>query len=153
MSASAVQVNEPVVRIVAFEVAVLAIIYAITTLYSSTPDFLAIPLFLLFDFYLRGWDLQRYSPLRWLAVQFNNRFLHKQKLIFGPPKFFAAKIGTIINFLIISAYICGYEKIGLTLTALLIVFALLESLAGFCAGCYLFSYYERMKHVFIKPHK
>lgn len=142
MSTSSVQLNEPVIRIVAFEVAVLATVFAFTQV-------LFIPLLLLFDFYLRGWYMQRFSPLRWVAIKINFYFFHnKQKPVFAPPKIFAARIGAILNFGIIVTYIMGvggnYCALGLTL--IMICFALLESLAGFCAGCYLYNYFEKLRH-------
>jgi hypothetical protein len=140
MSTPSVQLNEPVIRIVAFEVAILAIAFAITQV-------LFIPLFLLFDFYLRGWYMQRFSPLRWLAVRINHYFFqNRQKPVFAPPKLFAARIGAILNFGIIGAYILGYNYCSLGLALVMVCFALLESLAGFCAGCYLYSYFQKVRH-------
>lgn len=142
MSTSSVQLNEPVIRIVAFEVAILGIAFAVTQV-------LVIPLFLLFDFYLRGWYMQKYSPLRWVAIRINHYlFQNRQKLVFAPPKIFAARIGAILNFAIIVTYILGLGNnyCSLALALVLVCFALLESLAGFCAGCYLYSYYEKLRH-------
>ena len=140
MSNPSVQLNEPVVRIIAFEVAILAIVFA-------TTQVLVIPLFLLFDFYLRGWEMQRFSLLRWVAMKINFYFFqNRYKPVFAPPKLFAAKIGAVLNFAIIAFYILGYSYCSLGLDVLLISFALLESLAGFCAGCYIHSYYEKLRH-------
>jgi hypothetical protein len=142
MSNPSVQLNEPVIRIVAFEVAVLTIAFAVTQL-------LVIPLFLLFDFYLRGWEMQRFSPLRWIAIQINHYALQNRfKPVFAPPKLFAAKIGAILNFGIIAAFVTGYGIISMGLAFVVICFALLESLAGFCAGCYLYNYYQKVRHHF-----
>jgi hypothetical protein len=140
MSTSSVQLNEPVLRIVAFEVAVLAVTFAITQL-------LVIPLFLLFDFYLRGWEMQKFSPLRWVAIQVNHYFMgNRQKLIFAPPKLFAAKMGSLFNFGIIIAFILGYNMWSMALAFLVVCFALLESLAGICVGCYMYDYYQKLRH-------
>jgi hypothetical protein len=126
MSNTSVQLNEPVIRIVAFEVALLLIAFVLTRQ-------LVIPLFLLFDFYLRGWDMQRFSPLRWIAIQANHYLLqNRYKPVFAPPKLFAAKIGAVMNFAIIIAVV--------------IFSALLESLAGFCMGCYVYNYYQKVRH-------
>jgi hypothetical protein len=142
MSNPSVHINEPVVRIVAFEVAVLAISFVFTHL-------LVIPLFLLFDFYLRGWELKRYSPLRLVAVQVNRYFFHdRQKPVFAAPKVFAARIGAIFSLAIIGLYVFESPLLSTGVAAVMICFALLESLAGFCAGCYLYSYYEKLRHHF-----
>ena len=142
MSNPSVQLNEPVIRIVAFEVAILAISFSFTHL-------LVIPLFLLFDFYLRGWELQRYSPLRWLAIQVNHYILRDRfKPVFAPPKVFAARIGAVLSLAIIVTYVFESGALSVGLAALMICFALLESLVGFCAGCYLYSYYEKLRHHF-----
>ncbi len=140
MSNPSVQLNEPVIRMVAFEVAILAISFTFTHL-------LVIPLFLLFDFYLRGWDLQRYSPLRWLAIQINHYlFQNRFKPVFAPPKVFAARIGAIFSLAIIGAYVFESVFLSVGIATLMVCFALLESLAGFCVGCYLYSYYQKLRH-------
>lgn len=140
MSNPSVQLNEPVIRIIAFEVAVLAIAFAFTHL-------LVIPLFLLFDFYLRGWDLQRYSPLRLVAVQVNHiLFRNRFKPVYAPPKIFAARIGAFVSLAIIVTYVFESGPLSVGLAGLMICAALLESLAGFCAGSYLYSYYEKVRH-------
>jgi hypothetical protein len=140
MSNTSVQLNEPVIRIVAFEVALLLIAFALTRQ-------LVIPLFLLFDFYLRGWDMQRFSPLRWIAIQVNHYLLQNRfKPVFAPPKFFAAKIGAVLNFAIIIAVVIAPPYFSLGLAIVVIFFALLESLAGFCSGCYIYNYYQKVRH-------
>lgn len=140
MSNTSVQVNEPVVRIVAFEVALLLIAFAVTRQ-------LVIPLFLLFDFYLRGWDMQRFSPLRWIAIQVNHYlFQNRYKPAFAPPKHFAAKIGAVLNFAIIIAFVTFPPYFSLGLTLVVVFFALLEALFGFCSGCYIYNYFQKVRH-------
>jgi hypothetical protein len=140
MSNTSVQLNEPVIRIVAFEVALLLIAFVLTRQ-------LVIPLFLLFDFYLRGWDMQRFSPLRWIAIQANHYLLqNRYKPVFAPPKLFAAKIGAVMNFAIIIAVVIAPPYFSLGLAIVVIFSALLESLAGFCMGCYVYNYYQKVRH-------
>jgi hypothetical protein len=139
MSAPSVQLNEPVLRIIAFLVAALAITFAFTEL-------LVIPLFLLFDFYLRGWEMQRFSILRWVAVNINHYFLgNRQKPVFAAPKLFAAKIGALLSFGIILAYVTGYSALSVALAGMMTGSALLESGGGFSVGCYLYTYFERLR--------
>ena len=140
MNHPSVQLNEPVIRVIAFEAAILAIAFACTRL-------LVIPLFLLFDFYLRGWEMARFSPLRWVAIQVNHYLLgNRFKPAFAPPKLFAAKLGAVICLSIIGTYVFESDLVSLSLTGLMIGCALLESLAGFCVGCYLYGYYEKLRH-------
>lgn len=140
MSTPSVQLNEPVLRVVAFLVAVLAITFAFTQL-------LVIPLFLLFDFYLRGWEMQRFSVLRWVAIQFNRYFLgNRHKPVFAAPKLFAAKIGSLLSFALIVFYVMGYTPLSVVIAGMMTCFALMESLAGIYAGDHLYDYYQRLRH-------
>ena len=57
----------------------------------------------------------------------------------GPPKRFAQGIGlTITTVAAVAGIGFGADKIALGLTCVLLVFATLESVFNFCAGCWLF---------------
>jgi hypothetical protein len=140
MSTPSVQLNESVSRVIAFLVMILSIVFFFTHL-------LVIPLFLLFDFYLRGWEMQRYSILRWIALQVNHILLqNRQRPVFAAPKYFAAKLGAFFNFAVILTYVLGYDALTNVLVGAMTCFALLEAVFGFCAGTYIYNYYERLRH-------
>ena len=67
------------------------------------------------------------------------------KLVAGPPKRFAQTIGLIFSttafVMIILDLILAFQ---ITL-AILVVFAILESVVGFCAGCFVFNYLMKWK--------
>lgn len=91
--------------------------------------------------------MQRFSVLRWVAVNFNHYFLgNRQKPVFAPPKLFAAKIGSLMCFGIIITYVMGYNPLSVTIAGMITCFALMESLGGICVGCYLYDYYQRLRH-------
>jgi hypothetical protein len=140
MSNPSVQLNEPVIRIIAFEVAILALSFAFTKL-------LVIPLFLLFDFYLRGWDMQRFSPLYWLAAQINHYFFqNRYKPVSASPKVFAARLGTIMCLAVIGTYVFESDVLSLGLAVLMGSAALLMSLTGFCVGSYIYNHFQKLRH-------
>ena len=67
------------------------------------------------------------------------------KLVPGPPKRFAQTIGLIFSasafVMLMLDFIFAFQ---ITLT-ILVLFAMLESIVGFCAGCFVFSYLMRWK--------
>ena len=59
----------------------------------------------------------------------------------GPPKRFAQTIGLVISgAALIGSTFLGFHPLGTVLLGVLLGFALLESIFGFCAGCYIFGY-------------
>ena len=62
------------------------------------------------------------------------------KFVPGPPKRFAQGIGLIVSTTAAVASLgFGITWLAGALVALLVVFATLESVVGFCTGCWLFS--------------
>ena len=66
---------------------------------------------------------------------------NRQRLVAGPPKRFAQAIGLIFS----TTALVLYFVVGATLAAkgvlgVLVSFAALESVVGFCAGCFVFGY-------------
>src|SRR3954454_9377709 len=81
----------------------------------------------------------RLSPLGQLATRVIAPRLGAPKEVPGPPKRFAQSIGLGVTTLATIAWF-GFGSAAATegLLVLLLVFALLESVLGFCAGCWLF---------------
>jgi hypothetical protein len=75
-----------------------------------------------------------------LAGWLFQRFKAKNKPTDRAPKRFAAGTGLVFSILIVAAALLHLALISLVLTLVLIFFAALESLAGFCAGCYVYSF-------------
>ncbi|MCX6214128.1 DUF4395 domain-containing protein [Spirosoma sp.] len=130
-----VQVNENKVRVVAFLVLLIGIAYLFT-------GYWPLPVVLLIDFGLRAFDFGKLSPLGRLG----EGIVQVSQLPFRPtdqaPKRFAAGVGFAFAILILALYFLEISP-GIP-TSVLVMFAGLESLAGFCAGCYVYSFLKRI---------
>ncbi|MGO8055979.1 DUF4395 family protein, partial [Rhizobium leguminosarum] len=66
-------------------------------------------------------------------------------LVPGPPKRFAQSVGlTTTTVAAVAAIGFGWTSLAFLLIAVLLVFALLESVIGFCAGCWAFGVLMRL---------
>lgn len=131
--------SESRIRLTAFFVLVLIVVYMIT-------DIGLIPVFLLLDFTVRGFNfrgLGAYSPLGWIAGRIATTLRLSAKPVYMPPKRFAARIGFLFCLAIVVAHYAHLST--LVLSCILALFAALESLAGFCAGCYVYNAYARLR--------
>ncbi len=125
-------VNELAARAVAGCVAVTGLFILITGWY-----WLLIPMAI--GFALRAMSGPRFSPFGLLATRVIAPRLGPEKLVAGPPKRFAQAIGlTFSTLAAIAAVGFGAHLVAGILLGVLIVFALLESVVGFCAGCFVF---------------
>ena len=125
--------NENVVRITAFWVIILTGSF----IFSPNPY---IPLFLLFDFYIRAFTKFRYSPLSWLSARINKIAGLQPNLIDKAPKIFAARIGLVFSVLMFILFILGMTNVAIITGAVLVLFAFLECGLNFCAGCWVYTY-------------
>ena len=57
----------------------------------------------------------------------------------GPPKRFAQTVGLVFTLAATGFLVAGLPVVTVGLLAVLLVFALLESVVGFCAGCFVFA--------------
>lgn len=128
--------NESKIRLTAFFVLLLVIVYIFTGIGL-------IPVFLLLDFTLRGFGLGAYSPLAWISGHLATALKLPLKPIYMPPKRFAARIGFLFCLAIVVAHYTHLST--LILSAIIALFAALESLVGFCAGCYVYNAYARLR--------
>jgi hypothetical protein len=131
-----VKVNENKVRTVAFLVLLTAIAYLLT-------GFWPLFLFLLVDFGLRAFDYGKLSPLAQLSDLIIKALHFPVRLIDQAPKRFAAGVGMIFSVLILALQGAGISAFWVAIV--LAVFAALESLAGFCAGCYVYTFLKRSR--------
>ena len=130
-------VNEKAARTVAAGVAVLAALTLVTgwrwLLVLLTVGFLA-----------RTLSGPRFSALGRLATQVVAPRLGMPRFVPGPPKRFAQAIGlTLTAVATVAAYGFGARVLPFVLVGVLLVFALLESVLGFCAGCWVFGHLMR----------
>lgn len=130
-----VPINENKVRTVAFLVLLTALLY-LTTGWPVLPVLLAV------DFGLRSFNAGKYSPFGIAADGLVKQFRLPYKATDQAPKRFAARIGLAFSLAIALTQFLG-GVLPFVLAGILAGFAGLESLAGFCAGCYGYTYYLR----------
>lgn len=128
--------DEVKIRLTAFWVLLLAGAF----LLLGSP---VIPGFLVADFALRAFSLGKWSPLFRLSATTANLLRWQGKPVYLPAKRFAARTGLLVSILILGFALAG-SPVAIGLAVLLAVFAALESLAGFCAGCYLYDLIQRV---------
>jgi hypothetical protein len=128
--------DEVKIRLTAFWVLLLAAAY----LPMKTP---VIPVFLVVDFALRSFNLGKWSPLFRLSTATAGLLRWQGKPVYLPAKRFAARTGLLVSVLLLVFALVG-SAISVGLAVLLVVFAGLESLAGFCAGCYVYDLIHRV---------
>lgn len=131
------KVNENKVRLTALWVLALSVLVLVTKSWL-------IAAFLLVDFALRAFDFGKYSLLNLLSDFTVNTFKISAKPIDQAPKLFAAKIGLVFSVTIIATILTDNLTATLYITAVLIFFAFLESALGFCAGCYVYTFYKKI---------
>lgn len=129
-----VSVNENQVRLTAGFV-------LLTTLAYLFSGWLLFPLVLLADFSLRAFNFGRFSPFfrlsGWLVNRLNIGFIATDRA----PKRFAARIGLVFALALVAFTLNQSWLLAWPVGAVLAIFAFLESVLGFCAGCWLFPYW------------
>ncbi len=130
-------VNEKAARVVAAGVAASA------ALTLATGWLWLVPLIAL-GFLARVAAGPRFSVLGRLATQVIAPRLGPAKLVPGPPKRFAQAVGlTLTAVASLLGLALGWTGAATVLVGVLLVFALLESVVGFCAGCWVFGHLMR----------
>ena len=126
------QVNEKAARTVAAGVAVLSLASLLTGAWWMSVVLAA-------GFLARVLSGPRFSPLGLLATRVGAPRLGAPRPTPGPPKRFAQSIGLAVTTVAAIAWFgFGAGAVCAGLLALLLVFATLESVLGFCAGCWVF---------------
>jgi hypothetical protein len=125
-------VNEKAARVVAAAVAVLAAV----TLATGWQWLLVV---LAYGFWARVLTGPTLSPLGRFATAVAAPRLGPPRYVAGPPKRFAQGIGAgVTTIAAICGLALGWTTAAEVLTALILVFATLESVFAFCVGCRLF---------------
>ena len=131
-------VNEKAARVVAGGVAIIALVTLLTGWH-----WLLVPLAL--GFLARVLTGPTLSPLAQLATRVVAPRLGAPKLVPGPPKRFAQSIGLAFTAVAATASL-WLDRPGVAsgLLGVLVIFATLESVVGFCAGCWMFGQLMRL---------
>jgi hypothetical protein len=132
-----VSVNENQVRLVALLVLGMGLVY----LYSS---WWGIIVFLVIDFFLRSFKLNKFSTLAILAGRLVKLFQIGYKSTDQAPKRFAARMGLTFTTVILICHFLAFNIAVIILVLALCLFAFLESILGICVGCYVYSYWRRL---------
>jgi sterol desaturase/sphingolipid hydroxylase (fatty acid hydroxylase superfamily) len=132
------RVNENVVRLVAFLVALIAICCLVFSNYWAI-------VFLMFDFGIRAFTTRKLSPLKYVAIKLAKVLSLPQQMTDLAPKKFAATLGLIFCLLITAMFLFNFPTLAMALTMVMIGFALLESLFAICVGCHVYSFLQMFK--------
>ena len=135
---SAERINENVVRIIAFMVAVIATACLIFGNYWAI-------VFLIFDFASRAFASGKFSLLRFSAMKIDQKLALPKQMKDLAPKKFAATLGFVFCLLITAMFLFDFPLAAMVFTAVMVLFALLESLFAICVGCYVYSFLQLLK--------
>jgi hypothetical protein len=125
--------NENVVRITASWVILL------TALFIAFPNPF-IPIYLVFDFYIRAFTKIKYSPLSWASAGIARSLKLTPIMIDKAPKIFAARVGLLFSIFMFALTILSFPVAATTTASVLILFAFLECGLNFCAGCWVYTF-------------
>ena len=130
-------VNEKAARVVAAGVVLLAALALAT-------GWLWLSVLMAVGFALRVLAGPRFSPLGRLAASVLAPRLGEPRLVSGAPKRFAQGVGLAFTLGASVAWALGAATVAVVLLSVLLVFAALEAVVGFCAGCYVFGHLIRL---------
>jgi magnesium-transporting ATPase (P-type) len=139
-----VKVDENRVRVVAFFVVLLVLIYLI----NGNPVGISL---LLGDFLLRAFNFNAYSPLAIIAGAVVKQLGLKNKPVDRAPKRFASFMGVAFLVFALISFFTQYILLSKVIAGTMIIFASLESFAGFCAGCHVYTLINRAKFAYARP--
>ncbi len=127
------QVSERVTRISAL----IAILLVIAAFVAEVHVFV---LFLMADFYIRGFTNLKYSPISYFSHKLVNALHLDNKVIDKAPKVFAARLGFLMTLIISLFFLFGLQTGALIVAGILVFFATLEFALALCMGCIIYTY-------------
>ena len=128
-------VNDVAARLVAGMVMVLTLTIILTNVYWL--------IFLLaYGFLARVLTGPKLSPMGLLATRVLVPMLgNRKKMVAGPPKRFAQSVGLLFSVTaLLMIYGFALPDVAEGVMIVLVIFSAMESLLGFCAGCFVFGY-------------
>ena len=136
-----VLINENKARLTALFLLILGAIFLVTGLWI-------IIAFLVIDFFLRVNNWGKYSLLAILSDAVIRQLKINNKPTDRAPKKFAAGVGLVFTIGILILALLQLSTATIIVTAVLLLFAFLESFVGFCAGCYVYSILQNIYNLF-----
>ncbi len=100
-------------------------------------------LLLSFDFYARIYRCN-WSMFRWLAMQVRQRYF-APSMVDAAPKMFAARLGLIMSVVATLLHGMGWMGSAQVVMVFLLSAAMLESVLGFCLGCWAYGFWSKIK--------
>lgn len=97
-------------------------------------------LFLMADFYIRGFTRIKYSPLGFISYQMVGALNLNKKGTDKAPKIFAARLGFLISFIISLLFVFHLNSAAMVVAGILVFFAALEFALAVCMGCIIYTY-------------
>ena len=122
------RVDSNMVRVISFQVALFAVVLLVTQ--ES-----AFALMLLFDFFMRTVRQSKFSPFQVVGNFILTGCGIAPKFCDESPKRFALYLGLIISLFLVVFYMAGFTAFATSITIILLICALLETLFDFCIGC------------------
>jgi hypothetical protein len=136
-----IQVNESTIRIISFSIVILSIL---GLLFKNV----WLQVFIVIDFFTRGFAHSKFSLLNQLAIFIQTYFSINAKQIFAPPKKFASRIGLFISALALLSLFSALNRSFIFLTSILLVCAFLEAALSICIGCQVYNLFYATKNKF-----
>ncbi|MDR0837977.1 MAG: DUF4395 domain-containing protein [Propionibacteriaceae bacterium] len=127
------------VRVVAGETLLVALVTIALAVIFESRWVAAVSGALALDFVIRAFIKPRYSPLATLARGISSGLNLPKVMVDSAPKVFAARIGVIFSVTTTVLFALGLILPGTIVLAVLAVFAFLESVFSFCAGCWMYA--------------
>lgn len=130
-------VNELAARTVAGGVLLLSVVTVVLSL-TVGAQWLWLSAALAYGFFARVLTGPTLSPLGQLATRVIAPRLGPAKPVAGPPKRFAQSIGAVVTATTVVFVAMGFAGAAQILLVVMVVFATLESVFGYCVGCRIF---------------
>ena len=122
------RVDANMVRVISFQVALFTLILLVTR--ESAFAFV-----LLFDFFMRTVRKAELSPFHIVAKFVLDGWGVAPRLCDESPKRFALYLGLVASLFLVVFYVAGFFTLATSISIILLICALLETLFDFCVGC------------------
>jgi len=96
--------------------------------------------FLMADFFTRGFTTMKFSPISYASHSLNNSLNFPVRMIDKAPKIFAARLGFLMSAVIGGLFILHLKLAAVIVASVLTFFAGLEFFFAICIGCMIYTY-------------
>ncbi len=96
--------------------------------------------FLMADFFVRGFTFLKFSPISYASHSLTNSLNFPVRMIDKAPKIFAARLGFLMSAVIGILFILNLKLTSVIVAGILTFFAALEFFFAICIGCMIYTY-------------